>query len=120
MKKSVAKRQETTKADAYLKGQGFSDDDLSRLTAPARRIFATGLERELTELGTLSPGERRAAEADIMQTARMVFEQEEWGYPPASGKSLAESLAVIGCKTHAGRRALEGLHLMLSGNSLSE
>ncbi|MEI6864313.1 MAG: hypothetical protein WCK46_03050 [Candidatus Adlerbacteria bacterium] len=107
---------EVRKADAYLKGQGISDDVLQDVSTKARRLLAGALERELKEFGTLNPAERRKVENDLIETVQMGMgrcEREEVDERPASPETLASNLLGVGCKTTQARLALEGIYAVL-------
>lgn len=107
VKRSGEKKLVTDKADAYLVSQGFDKSLLTSLHAKARRLLATSLQSELKEFSMLPPHVRRAAEADLIETIEMSL--YTCGYSNVSGSLLAGNMEITGCKTAAGREALEGI-----------
>ena len=110
-KQSSVNKKATEKADVYLVSQGFDGGVLPFIHAKARRLLALSIESELKQFATLSPRERRAAEADLIETISMSLYTH--GHSNVSGRLIAENMEFTGCKTRAGREALEGIMVTL-------
>jgi len=117
-KQTSVNKKLTDKADAYLISQGFDAEVLPVIHGKARRLLASSLESELKQFTTLPPHERRAAEADLIETISMSLCTH--GHSNVSGSLIAGEMEFTGCKTRAGREALKGIIATLGKKSKLE